>query len=404
MSGERPVDPAAVGYIKANRGKYSDEAIRKSLLGAGHSAAAVDAAFASLREKSPRPAEPKKAGAPSYLGLFFLAVMVFLGAHAVFKLFSGRRSFVASWAGELAAYAPARYASLARLEALLPVERIDGDAAEEYAAVARDWFEASREAGVAPPPDLDLIARAAVKRECRILGARWTPEHWATLIVMQGLASQLERAVGEFQARAEAKAAAWDGAGAEADFRLAAAVSAHMLGSWSPAMRYAGASGIVSTGLKMVRAFGWSVSSPERRVLGFLFKDVRAHLPEAETLDAIAAAAKEPSEMKNIGAYLKEEADRAVYLVWALDSAALSLSDGEFSRRALAPERRAFLESWARHPDRRTAALALGYLKVAGSIESEMRGKRPSLDRRAGDFARMSGRLHAGVDRFKAKF
>jgi hypothetical protein len=42
-------DPAAIDdYIKANRGTYTDEAIRQNLLAAGHDSAAIDEAFGRL--------------------------------------------------------------------------------------------------------------------------------------------------------------------------------------------------------------------------------------------------------------------------------------------------------------------------------------------------------------------
>ena len=54
------IDPGAIeDYIKANRGTYTDQAIRENLVAAGHEPAAIDQAFARLGVVAPA-AQPRK--------------------------------------------------------------------------------------------------------------------------------------------------------------------------------------------------------------------------------------------------------------------------------------------------------------------------------------------------------
>jgi hypothetical protein len=55
-------DPAAIlDYIQANRGTYTDQAIRENLVAAGHEPAAIDAAFAHLGVAAPAGQPPMPA-------------------------------------------------------------------------------------------------------------------------------------------------------------------------------------------------------------------------------------------------------------------------------------------------------------------------------------------------------
>jgi hypothetical protein len=319
---------------------------------------------------------------------------LFFGLEGAFRLTAVRRLSPATWSEELQSYTPPRYQSLDRLHLLIPDGSARGDASEEYFLIAGDETET---------PDMELVGRAVGKSECRLLGVRWSPTHWKTLALMPGLAVRLSAAAREYQNRGVAAAKNGDRESAYREFERAAQIGAHMLGSWSPAMRYTGASSLVATGLKSAKYLRWGVESEERRQLAFLFKDIRANLPEASELSAIVSETQDPDMIIGLHRFLSGGGDRSVYLAWILNGVVLDFTEAEAARGALAPQRWAFLKEVAAHSDPRAAALGAAYLKVAKSVESELKSPSDS-SARVREMRTLNNKMRHSVDRLKLKF
>ena len=72
------MDPKMIEYIRENRGKYTDQAIRENLIAAGHDPEKVEAALASLETAQDAPATPNMPGPHYWRWAFAIQLAVLL--------------------------------------------------------------------------------------------------------------------------------------------------------------------------------------------------------------------------------------------------------------------------------------------------------------------------------------